>query len=45
MLSVDERLLHGRPIFDLFADDDSRQNAGRLLVEQIGQVLPMANFC
>ncbi|WP_294259123.1 ATP-binding protein [Propionivibrio sp.] len=44
LLGVDEQLLHGRPIFDLFADDDSRQNAGRLLVEQIGQSVADGEF-
>ena len=39
LLGVDEQSLHGRPIFDLFADDESRQSAGRLLVEQLGQTV------
>ncbi len=44
LLGVDEKSLHGRPIFDLFADDESRQNAGRLLVEQLGQTVSDREF-
>jgi two-component system sensor histidine kinase HupT/HoxJ len=29
--------LHGRPVFDLFADEESRQRAGRLFADQGGQ--------
>jgi two-component system sensor histidine kinase HupT/HoxJ len=34
LLGVDAASLHGRPIFDLFADEESRQHAGRLLGDQ-----------
>ena len=34
LLGVDAESLHGRPIFDLFADGESRQHAGRLLADQ-----------
>jgi two-component system sensor histidine kinase HupT/HoxJ len=44
LLGVDEQSLHGRPIFDLFADDESRQSAGRLLVEQLGQTVSDREF-
>lgn len=44
LLGVDEKSLHGRPLFDLFADEESRQNAGRLLVEQIGQSVADGEF-
>ena len=44
LLGVDEKSLHGRPIFDLFADEESRQNAGRLLVERIGQSVADCEF-
>jgi two-component system sensor histidine kinase HupT/HoxJ len=44
LLGVDEKSLFGRPLFDLFADDESRRNAGRLLVEQIGQTVADGEF-
>ncbi|MBL0166401.1 MAG: PAS domain S-box protein [Propionivibrio sp.] len=44
LLGVEEKSLHGRPLFDLFADEESRQNAGRLLVEQIGQTVADGEF-
>ncbi|MFZ4538230.1 PAS domain-containing protein [Propionivibrio sp.] len=44
LLGVDEKSLHGRPIFDLFADAESRENAGRLLVEQMGQTVADGEF-
>ena len=44
LLGVDEKSLHGRSLFDLFADEESRQNAGRLLVEQIGQTVADGEF-
>ncbi len=44
LLGVDETSLHGRPLFDLFADDESRRNAGRLLIEQIGQTVADGEF-
>jgi len=34
LLGVDAASLYGRTIFDLFADDESRQHAGRLLADQ-----------
>ena len=34
LLGVDAAALHGRTIFDLFADDESRQHAGRLFSDQ-----------
>jgi two-component system sensor histidine kinase HupT/HoxJ len=34
LLGVDAASLHGRPVFDLFADEESRQHAGRLLGDQ-----------
>ena len=34
LLGVDAAALHGRTIFDLFADEESRQHAGRLFADQ-----------
>lgn len=34
LLGVDAESLHGRVVFDLFADDESRQQAGRLFADQ-----------
>jgi len=34
LLGVDAESLHGRTIFDLFADEESRQHAGRLFADQ-----------
>ncbi|OHC64116.1 MAG: PAS domain-containing sensor histidine kinase [Rhodocyclales bacterium GWA2_65_19] len=34
LLGVDAAALHGRSIFDLFADEESRQHAGRLFADQ-----------
>jgi two-component system sensor histidine kinase HupT/HoxJ len=34
LLGVDAAELHGRSVFDLFADEESRQNAGRLFADQ-----------
>jgi two-component system sensor histidine kinase HupT/HoxJ len=34
LLGVDAAALHGRTVFDLFADEDSRQHAGRLFADQ-----------
>ena len=36
LLGVDAAALHGRTVFDLFADEESRQHAGRLFAEQDG---------
>jgi two-component system sensor histidine kinase HupT/HoxJ len=44
LLGFDEESLHGRPIFDLFADAKSREIAGRLLVEQMGQTVADGEF-
>lgn len=44
LLGIDEKSLHGRPLFDFFADDESRQNAGRLLVEKIEQTVANGEF-
>ncbi len=50
LLGVDAAVLHGRTVFDLFADDESRQHAGRLFadhsnhsVEDIEMLLKAAN--
>jgi two-component system sensor histidine kinase HupT/HoxJ len=37
LLGVDAAAMNGRMIFDLFADEESRQHAGRLFAEQSGQ--------
>ncbi|NJD34863.1 MAG: PAS domain-containing protein, partial [Betaproteobacteria bacterium] len=37
LLGVDAEALHGRTVFDLFADEESRQHAGRLFSDQGGQ--------
>jgi two-component system sensor histidine kinase HupT/HoxJ len=37
LLGVDAESLHGRTVFDLFADETSRQHAGRLFADQGGQ--------
>ncbi len=37
LLGVDAESLHGRTVFDLFADEESRQHAGRLFADQGGQ--------
>jgi two-component system sensor histidine kinase HupT/HoxJ len=37
LLGVDAISLHGRPVFDLFADEESRQRAGRLFAEPCHQ--------
>lgn len=34
LLGLDAEALHGRSVFDLFADEESRQNAGRLFTDQ-----------
>lgn len=34
LLGVDSSALHGRSVFDLFADEESRQHAGRLFSDQ-----------
>ena len=34
LLGVDAESLHGRTVFDLFADEESRQHAGRLFADQ-----------
>lgn len=34
LLGIDAATLHGRMVFDLFADEESRQNAGRLFSDQ-----------
>ncbi len=34
LLGIDAAALHGRMVFDLFADEDSRQHAGRLFSDQ-----------
>jgi two-component system sensor histidine kinase HupT/HoxJ len=34
LLGVDAEALHGRTVFDLFADEESRQHAGRLFSDQ-----------
>jgi len=39
LLGVDADSLHGRPVFDLFADDESRQRAGRLFADLGGQAV------
>ncbi len=39
LLGVDAASLHGRPVFDLFADEESRQRAGRLFADQSGQTV------
>jgi two-component system sensor histidine kinase HupT/HoxJ len=52
LLGVDAESLHGRVLFDLFADEESRQRAGRLfadqgshVVEDIEMQLKAANGC
>ena len=37
LLGVDAESLHGRTVFDLFSDEESRQCAGRLFADQSGQ--------
>lgn len=39
LLGNDETSFHGRPIFDLMANDESRQTAARLLAEHSGEVV------
>jgi len=39
LLGVDAEALHGRRVFDLFADDESREHAGRLFAEQDGRAV------
>jgi two-component system sensor histidine kinase HupT/HoxJ len=39
LLGVDAAALHGRTVFDLFADEESRQHAGRLFAEQDGSAV------
>jgi two-component system sensor histidine kinase HupT/HoxJ len=39
LLGVDAAALHGRTVFDLFADEESRQHAGRLFAEQDGRAV------
>ncbi|MCC7309861.1 MAG: PAS domain-containing protein [Sulfuritalea sp.] len=39
LLGVEADALHGRPVFDLFADDESRQRAGRLFADLGGQAV------
>jgi two-component system sensor histidine kinase HupT/HoxJ len=39
LLGVDAAGLHGRTIFDLFADEESRQHAGRLFSDQSGHAV------
>lgn len=39
LLGVDADALHGRPVFDLFADEESRSHAGRLFADQSGQAV------
>jgi two-component system sensor histidine kinase HupT/HoxJ len=39
LLGVNAAGLHGRTVFDLFADEESRQNAGRLFSDQSGQAV------
>ena len=39
LLGVDAESLHGRTVFDLFADEASRQQAGRLFADQSGQAV------
>ena len=34
LLGIDAAALHGRTVFDLFADEESRQHAGRLFSDQ-----------
>jgi two-component system sensor histidine kinase HupT/HoxJ len=36
LLGIDAAALHGRTVFDLFADAESREHAGRLFAEQDG---------
>jgi len=37
LLGVDAEALHGRTVFDLFADEESRRHAGQLFADQSGQ--------
>ncbi|MCX7147991.1 MAG: ATP-binding protein [Rhodocyclales bacterium] len=39
LLGVDAAGLHGRTVFDLFADEESRQHAGRLFSDQSGHAV------
>ena len=39
LLGVDAAALHGRTVFDLFADDESRQHAGRLFADPDGHAV------
>jgi two-component system sensor histidine kinase HupT/HoxJ len=39
LLGVDAANLHGRTVFDLFADEESRQHAGRLFSDQSGHAV------
>jgi two-component system sensor histidine kinase HupT/HoxJ len=39
LLGIDAAALHGRTIFDLFADEESRQHAGRLFSDQSGHAV------
>ncbi len=39
LLGVDATALHGRTVFDLFADEESRRHAGRLFAEQDGSTV------
>ena len=39
LLGVDANALHGRLVFDLFADEESRRHAGRLFADQRGQAV------
>ncbi len=39
LLGIDAESLHGRTVFDLFADEESRQHAGRLFADQSGLVV------
>jgi len=39
LLGVDAGGLHGRTVFDLFADEESRQRAGRLFSDQSGHAV------
>ena len=39
LLGVDAEALHGRTVFDLFADEESRQRAGRLFADQGSQAV------
>jgi two-component system sensor histidine kinase HupT/HoxJ len=39
LLGIDAAGLHGRTVFDLFADEESRQHAGRLFSDQSGHAV------